>query len=187
MHRLGAVAHKSSTRLCTGSREAVLLSAGRQQRIGTGAGTCMPASAPRARSRDALVPSPAPCRVRTDVRRCRAHVVRRWEPSRESGCALVGTDMIKVLANRKPLPAADGCRILCNLSVAAGILVTHTVDICAMRQTVNRRLLKLNLAKRLSRSPARNRGRGAPSVAAMTTSVTLSLLRLRYIVSLRGG
>src|SRR6266487_4521657 len=41
--------------------------------------------------------------------------------------------------------------------------------------------------KRLSRSPARNRGRGAPSVAAMTTSVTLSLLRLRYIVSLRGG
>jgi hypothetical protein len=26
-----------------------------------------------------------PCRVRTDVRRCRAHVVRRWEPSRESG------------------------------------------------------------------------------------------------------
>jgi hypothetical protein len=41
--------------------------------------------------------------------------------------------MIKVLANRTPVPAADGCRILCNLSVAAGILVTHTVDICAMR------------------------------------------------------
>jgi hypothetical protein len=32
--------------------------------------------------------------------------------------------MIKVLANRKPLPAADGCRILGNLSFAAGILVS---------------------------------------------------------------
>ena len=41
--------------------------------------------------------------------------------------------------------------------------------------------------KRLSRSSARNRGRSAPSVAAMTTSFTLSILRLRYIVSLRGG
>ena len=35
--------------------------------------------------------------------------------------------MIKVLANRKPRPAADGCRILCELPVAAGILVTHAV------------------------------------------------------------
>jgi hypothetical protein len=146
MHRLGAVAHKSSTRLCTGSREAVLLSAGRQQRIGAGAGTCMPASAPRARSRDTLVPSP-PRRVRTDVRRCRAHVVRRWEPSRESGRALVGTDMIKVLANRKPVPAADGCRILCNLSVAAGILVTHTVDICAMRANSQSQAFEAKLAR----------------------------------------
>ena len=60
----------------------------------------------------------------TDVRRCRAHVVRRREPGRESACALVGTDIIKVLANRKPLPAADGCRILCLLSVAVGILVS---------------------------------------------------------------
>jgi hypothetical protein len=45
----------------------------------------------------------------------------------------VGIDMIKVLANRKPLSAADSCRIQCNLSVTAGILVTHTFDICAMR------------------------------------------------------
>jgi len=51
------------------------------------------------------------CRVRTDVRRCRAHVVRRWEPSRESGGALVGTDMVKVLANRKP---TTRCRWLPN-------------------------------------------------------------------------
>jgi len=41
--------------------------------------------------------------------------------------------------------------------------------------------------KRLSRGSARNRGRSAPSVAAMTTSFTLSILRLRHIVSLRGG
>jgi hypothetical protein len=88
-----------------------------------------------------------PCRVRTDVRRCRAHVVRRWEPSRESGCALVGTDMIKVLANRKPVPAADGCRILCNLSVAAGILVTHTVDICAMRANNQSQVFEAKLAR----------------------------------------
>ena len=57
---------------------------------------------------------------------------RRWKPSLGPGRALVGTGMIKSLANRKPLPAADGCRILCNLSVVAGI-VTRTVDICAMR------------------------------------------------------
>ena len=83
-----------------------------------------PASAPRASVRDTLVPSPAPLLGRTDVRRRRVHVVGRCEPSREPGCALVGTDMIKVLANRKPLPAADGCRILGNLSIAAGILVS---------------------------------------------------------------
>jgi hypothetical protein len=65
-------------------------------------------------------PIAGPCRVGTDVRRCRVHVTRR----QESGCALVGIDMIKVPANRKPLPAADGCRILCNLSAAAGILVS---------------------------------------------------------------
>jgi len=77
----------------------------------------------------------APCQVGTDVRRCRPHVVRRWKPSRGPGCALVGTGTIKVLANRKPLPAADGCRILCDLSVAAGILVTRTVHICAITET----------------------------------------------------
>jgi hypothetical protein len=52
--------------------------------------------------------------------------------------------MIKVLANRKPVPVADGCRILCNLSVAAGILVTHTVDICTMRANSESQALKLN-------------------------------------------
>jgi hypothetical protein len=39
-----------------------------------------------------------------DVRHCRAHVIRRWEPGQEPGCALVGTDMIKVLANRNHYP-----------------------------------------------------------------------------------
>jgi hypothetical protein len=63
-----------------------------------------PANAPRAGLRDPL----APCRARTDIRHCRAHVVRRWEPGREPGRALVGTDMIKVLANPShyPLPMA---------------------------------------------------------------------------------
>jgi hypothetical protein len=60
---------------------------------------------------------------------------------------LVGTDMIKVLANRKPVPAADGCRILCNLSVAAGILVTHTVDICAMRANSQSQAFEAKLAR----------------------------------------
>jgi hypothetical protein len=103
MHRLGAVAHKSSTSLCTDSREVVLPSAGSQQRIGTGAGLAGPARAPRASVRDTLVPSPAPG-GRTDVRRCRAHVVRRRELGRESACALAGTEMIKVLANRNRYP-----------------------------------------------------------------------------------
>ncbi len=146
MHRLGAVAHKSSTRLCTGSREAVLLSAGRQQRIGVGAGTCRPASAPRARSRDTLVPSPPlpgkdRCPPLPGSRRPQVGAKSRVRP------ALVGTDMIKVLANRKPVPAADGCRILCNLSVAAGILVTHTVDICAMRAKSQSQAFEAKLAR----------------------------------------
>jgi hypothetical protein len=42
MHRLGAVAHKSSTCLCTDSRAAVRWPAGRQQRTGVGAGPCLP-------------------------------------------------------------------------------------------------------------------------------------------------
>ena len=45
-----------------------------------------------------------PLAGRTDARRCRAHVVRRWEPGREPGCTLVGTDMIRVLANRNHYP-----------------------------------------------------------------------------------
>ena len=96
---------------------------------------CMPASAPRTRSRDALVHR-RPCQVGTDIRRCRAHVVRRWNPRRGPGCALVGSGMIKVLANRKPLPAADEYRrILCDLPVAAGILVTHTGHTCVITET----------------------------------------------------
>jgi hypothetical protein len=43
-----------------------------------------PANAPRASLRDTLTPLP----VRTAIRHCRAHVVRRWE----SGRALVGAD-----------------------------------------------------------------------------------------------
>ena len=94
---------------------------------------CRPAR--RVRESEARRPIARPLPGRTDVRRCRAHVVRRWKPSRGPGCALVGTGMIKVLANRKPLPAADGCRILCDLSVAAGILVTHTVRTCVSTET----------------------------------------------------
>jgi hypothetical protein len=84
------------------------LPAGRQQRVSTGAGTCVPgqrAACEHPRHWSHRRPLPG----KSDVRRCRAHVVRRKEPSREPGCALVGTDMIKVSANRKPLPAADGC------------------------------------------------------------------------------
>jgi hypothetical protein len=63
------------------------------------------------------------------------------------GCALVGTGMIKVLANRKSLTASDGCRILCNFIGCCG----HS---CAgwRRRSISvrcgpmadRRLLKLN-------------------------------------------
>ena len=109
-----------------------------------------PASAPRVRCPRHAGPIARPLPGRTGVRRCRAHVVCRWEPGREPGCALVGTDMIKVLANRKPLPAADSCRILCNLSVAAGILVVgwrRTSISVRCGPTANRRLLKLNLAR----------------------------------------
>ena len=103
MHRLGVVAHKSSTCLCTDSREAVL-----RRLAGSSGSERAPvpaylASAPRAGSRDTLAHQP-PLPVRTDVRRCRAHVVRRREPGQESACALVGTDMIKMLANRNHYP-----------------------------------------------------------------------------------
>ena len=43
-----------------------------------------PASAPRARCPRHAGPHRPPLPGRTDVRRCRAHVVRRWEPGRES-------------------------------------------------------------------------------------------------------
>jgi hypothetical protein len=104
MHRLGAVAHKSSTCLCTGSREAVLPSAGRQQRIGTGVGPCWPGQRAACEHPRHAGPIARPLLARTDVRRRRAHVVGRWELGQEPGCPLVGTDMIKVLANRNHYP-----------------------------------------------------------------------------------
>ena len=85
-----------------------------------------PAFAPRASVRDTLVSPPAP-RGRTDVRRCRAHVVRRRELGRESACALAGTEMIKVSASG----TATRCRSLPNsmpLSVALGILVSARAE-----------------------------------------------------------
>ena len=148
MHRLGAVAHKSSTCLCTDGREESC------RRLAASSGSARapvlagPASAPRASVRDTLVPSPAPG-GRTDVRRCRAHVVRRREPGRESACALAGTEMIKVLANG----TATRCRSLPNsmpLSVALGILVSagdRTSISVRCEPTANRRLLKLNLVR----------------------------------------
>jgi hypothetical protein len=76
-----------------------------------------------------------PLAGRTGVRRSQVHVVRRGEPSQESACALVGTDRIKVLANRKPLSAADGCRILCFYRLLWAFLCRpgQNLDICAMR------------------------------------------------------
>jgi hypothetical protein len=132
MHRLGAVAHKSSTCLCTDSREAVVLSAGRQQRIGTG--RRYPQARPTRRVR-ASETRWCSCRVRTAVRRCRAHVVRRWDSGREPGRALVGTDMIKVLPNPNhyPLPmAGEFYAIYWLLRVFMGRLAQN-LDICAMR------------------------------------------------------
>jgi hypothetical protein len=64
-----------------------------------------------------------PLAGRTEVRRSRAHVVRRREPGRESACALVGTDMIKVLANRNHYPLQMAPNSM-QLSVAAGVLVS---------------------------------------------------------------
>ena len=80
-------------------------------------------------------PIARPLPVRTDVRRCRAHVVRRSEPSRESGCALVGTDMIKVLANPNhyPLPMAGEFYAIYWLLRAFMCRLAQDLDICAMR------------------------------------------------------
>ena len=71
----------------------------------------------------------------TDVRRCRAHVVRRREPGRESACALVGTDIIKVLTNRKPLPLQMAAEFYAFYRLLWAFLcrLGQNLDICAMR------------------------------------------------------
>jgi hypothetical protein len=66
-------------------------------------------------------PAPAPARRASTTAGLTSS--RRWKPSRGPGCALAGTGMIKVLANRKPLPAADSCRILWDLSVLRAFLL----------------------------------------------------------------
>jgi len=88
-----------------------------------------PANAPRASLRDTL----APCRVRTAVRHCRARVVRRW--SQAESRALVGTDMIKVLANPNhyPLPPAGKIYAIYWLLRAFMYRLAQKLDICAMR------------------------------------------------------
>jgi hypothetical protein len=76
---------------------------GRQQRIS--AGTCLPASRHvRGAETRWSHHRPPPARRGTDVRRCRAHVVRSWKPSRGPGCALVGTGMDQGVANRNHYP-----------------------------------------------------------------------------------
>ena len=111
----------ASTRLCTGSRGAVLF-------LGLRAACEEP---------ETRWPTSAPCQVGRDGRPPPPGSRRPAGGSQVEGraCALVGTGMIKVLANLKPLPAADGCRILCDLSVAAGILITHTVHTCVITET----------------------------------------------------
>jgi hypothetical protein len=135
MHRLGAVAHKSSTCLCTGSGEAVLPSAGRQQRIGTGAGPCWPGQRAACECPRRAGPIARPLLGRTDVRRRRAHVVRRWEPGQEPGCALVGTNMIKVLATGDHYPRQMAAEFYAIYQLLRAFLCrpAQNLDICAMR------------------------------------------------------
>ena len=148
MHRLGAVAHKSSTCLCTDSREAVLPSAGSQQRIGTGAGPCWSGlcAACECPRHARLTTRP---RGRTDVRRCRAHVVRRRELGRESACALAGTEMIKVLANRNRYPLQIAAEFYAFIGYSGHSCVGWDRTSISVRcePTANRRLLKLNLVR----------------------------------------
>jgi hypothetical protein len=114
-----------------------------------------PASAPRASVRDTLVHRP-PLAGGTDVRRCRAHVVRRREPDRESACALVSTDIIKVLANHQGISqpeTATRCRWLPNSMPFIGCCGHSCVGwgrtLISVRcgPTANRRLFELNLAR----------------------------------------
>lgn len=143
MHRLGAVAHKSSTCLCTDSREAGFLPAGRQQRIGTGPGPACPASAPRARSRDTLVHRPP---LPGKDGRPPLPGSRRPQVGAKSRVRLrlVGTDMIKVLANRKPHALQMAAEFYAIYRVLrAFLLLTPSISVrCG--PTVNRRLLKFN-------------------------------------------
>jgi hypothetical protein len=101
-----------------------------------------PANAPRASLRDTL----APCRARTTVRHCRAHLVRSWEPGREPGRALVGTDMILVLANPNhyPLPTAGEFYAIYRLLRHSCVGWRRTSISVRCEPIANRRLLKLN-------------------------------------------
>jgi len=84
------------------------------------------------------------CRVRTDVRRCRAHVVRRLEPSRESGGALVGHrhgQGVNQPETHYPLQMAAEFYAIYRL-LRAFLLLTPSISVrCG--PTANRRILKL--------------------------------------------
>ena len=99
--------------------------------VGTGAGTCVPGQ----RAACEQPRHAGPWRVGTDVRRCRAHVVRRWEPGQEPGCALVGTNMIKVLATGDHYPRQMAAEFYAIYQLLRAFLCrpAQNLDICAMR------------------------------------------------------
>jgi len=148
MHRLGAVAHKSSTCLCTDSREVVLPSAGSQQRIGTGAGPCWSGQCatcecPRHAGPITRPPVVGPTSGAAGSRRPQAGARSRVS------LRPAGTEMIKVLANRNRYPLQIAAEFYAFISCSGHSCVGCGRTSISVRcePTANRRLLKLNLAR----------------------------------------
>ena len=130
MHRIGAVAHKSSTCLCTGSREQPSGRLTGSSGWARGAGTRLPGPARRVRgSETGWSIAALPGRDR------RPPLPGSRHPQAETGCALVGTDMIKVSASRNhyPLPMAAEFYAIYRLLLAFLCRLAQNLDICTMR------------------------------------------------------
>ena len=135
MHRIGAVAHKSSTCLCTDSRKAVLLP-GWRAAADRPAGACVPGAARRAWHPGHA----ARCRLcRVTLReRGGARTRTAWALDRNYGDHLTGN-----------LPAADGCEFYAFIGCCGHSCVGWGRTLISVRcgPTANRRLFELNLAR----------------------------------------
>jgi hypothetical protein len=148
MHRIGAVAHKSSTCLCTDSTEAGLRRMAGSSGSARGASPRRPGLHAACEVRDTLVRSPAPCRpgqasAAAGSRRLQvgARSTARLHPHRHRH------DQDISQPNHYPPQITAGFYAIYRLLRAFLCRLARNLDICAMRVNSQSRALKFNLAR----------------------------------------